>query len=136
MQHLEKKLEDRSIRPTAMRIMILHYFMKQQKAVALPELENAFETADKSTLFRTLKTFEDKKLIHGVDDGTGAKKYALCMEGCTCAPEDQHYHFHCKICSETFCLTSQNIPAIELPRNFRVDEANLVLKGICAHCNP
>lgn len=134
MATLEKKLQDKNVRPTSMRLLVLRYFMQHDKAIMLRELEDAFETADKSTLFRTLKTFEENKLVHSIDDGTGMTKYALCVEGCTCAPKDQHYHFHCTQCKETFCLTSQNVPTIELPKNFKIHEANLVLKGICAHC--
>ena len=115
--------------------MVLQYFTKQDRAITLPELENAFETADKSTLYRTLKTFEKRNLVHGIDEGTGITKYALCLEGCLCAPKDQHYHFHCIKCKATFCLTSQNLPSIALPKDFTINRANLVLKGICAHCN-
>lgn len=132
---LEKKLENNNVRPTAMRLLVLQYFTKQDKATTLGELENALETADKSTLFRTLKTFKENHLVHSIDDGTGMTKYALCSEGCMCAPQDQHCHFHCLICKETFCLTSKNIPSVELPENFMVEQANVVLKGSCAGCN-
>ena len=135
MDNLAQKLENNNVRPTAMRLMVLQYFTKQDKAITLPELENEFETADKSTLYRTLKTFEEGKLVHCIDDGTGITKYALCLEGCLCAPEDQHYHFHCIKCKATFCLTSQNVPSIVLPKDFTVNRVNLVLKGICANCN-
>jgi len=133
---LEKKLENNNVRPTAMRLLVLQYFTRQDKATTLGELENALETADKSTLFRTLKTFKENHLVHSIDDGTGITKYALCLEGCLCAPQDQHCHFHCLICKETFCLTSKNIPSVELPGKFVVEQANLVLKGTCAGCNP
>ena len=135
MEKLERKLNDRSIKATSMRLLVLQYLMENGSAVSLKSLEEHFYIADKSTLFRTLKTFEKNKLIHKIDDGTGMAKYALCLENCDCAPEDQHFHFHCIRCEATFCLTSKNIPSIELPANFKLEQANLVLKGLCANCN-
>jgi len=135
MSDLENKLSQRSILPTAMRLLVLQYLMEKDSAVSLKSLEEHFFVADKSTLFRTLKTFEQKKLIHKIDDGCGNTKYALCLEACDCAPKDQHFHFHCKKCKATFCLTSKNIPSIELPTNFKMEQANLVIKGFCANCN-
>ncbi|MGB0390737.1 MAG: Fur family transcriptional regulator [Salibacteraceae bacterium] len=135
MEEIENKLKSRTIKPTAMRILVLQYLMKQEKAVSLNSIENAFENADKSTLYRTLKTFEKNKLVHTVDDGTKQLKYALCLESCQCQSVDLHYHFHCNTCGSTFCLTDQNVPQIELPMKFKMQQANMVIKGLCAECN-
>ena len=134
MDEQEKALQNRDITPTAMRLLVLQYLSDQKNAVSLKDLEDGLQRADRSTLFRTLKTFEEKKLIHSIDDGTGSIKYALCYEDCDCAPEDIHYHFHCTRCDITFCLDSVRVPAIELPRGFRMQQANLVIKGLCASC--
>jgi len=131
---IEDRLNQRDIKPTAMRIRVLQYLMKQDTAISLHSIENAFERADKSTLYRTLKTFEKNKLVHTIDDGTKHLKYALCLESCQCQTDDLHYHFHCSSCSNTYCLTHQNIPTIELPRNFEMHQANLVIKGLCGNC--
>lgn len=132
---MEKRLKDRGIKPTAMRILVLQYLMEQTKAVSLQDIESAFTVSDKSTIYRTLKTFEKNKLAHTIDDGTKQLKYALCLESCQCETFDQHYHFHCTRCQNTFCLTDQNIPHIELPKNFKMNQANMVIKGYCENCN-
>lgn len=131
---VEDKLKQRDIKPTAMRILVLQYLMELDKAVSLQTIESVFDIADKSTLYRTLKTFEKNKLVHTIDDGTKQLKYALCLENCECEVKDQHYHFHCLNCENTYCLTSLNIPSIELPQNFTIKQANLVIKGTCANC--
>lgn len=138
MDQLEKEhiLKERGIRPTAMRVMILQYLMKADHATSLNELEQNFDRSDKSTLYRTLKTFEDNKMVHKIDDGSGIFKYGLCEENCECAKEDQHFHFHCEKCEETFCLNSMHIPNLKLPKGFTLKQANLVLKGVCSYCNP
>ncbi len=134
-EKIENKLNQRSIKPTAMRILVLQYFMEQSRAVSLQDIEIAFDRADKSTLFRTLKTFEKNKLVHTIDDGTKQLKYALCLSSCNCEAVDQHYHFHCLKCQNTYCLSNLNIPTVELPFNFRMEQANMVIKGVCANCN-
>ena len=135
MNKEENLLEQRSIQPTSIRILVLRYLLENDKAVSLKSLESHFAYSDRSSLFRTLKTFEAQKLVHTIDDGSGTTKYALCLESCQCEPKDQHFHFHCVQCKETFCLTKQHIPSIQLPTNFTLQQANLVLKGVCANCN-
>ena len=80
-ENLENKLEDRKIKPTTMRLLVLRKLVESGAAISLSDLDAKFEQADKATLYRTLKTFEDKKLIHSIEDGTGSVKYALCEEG-------------------------------------------------------
>ena len=130
----DKKLHSRNIKPTAMRELVLKIMTQQKTAISLPELEEKFTYADKSTLYRTLKTFQDKKLIHSIDDGSGAIRYAVCHDTCECNPEDLHLHFFCTSCKKTFCLTDIPVPKINLPEGFSLESVNFVVKGICADC--
>lgn len=135
MDKEENVLKNRTIKPTPVRILVLRQLMKMDKAVSIKDLEQILTYSDKSTIFRTLKTFEQQKLIHSISDGSGITKYALCLESCTCELKDQHFHFHCLKCKATFCLLKQSIPSVQLPPKFTVQKANLVFKGICANCN-
>ena len=134
LKDLEEKLKEKQIKPTAVRLLVLEIFSTREAALSLSELEASFEKADRITLYRTLKTFEEKGLVHSIEDGTGATKYALCEEGCECAPEDLHVHFHCNSCKKTFCLPKVAIPSFQLPARFSLEEVNLMAKGICADC--
>lgn len=133
--NLEDRLKNRDIRPTAMRILVLKYFIEESNCASLNELELQLDTADKSTLFRTLTTFEQNGLIHKIEDGTGVSKYGLCVENCDCSTEFQHYHFHCMNCNETFCMDALRPKHFDLPKGFQVKSANLVLQGLCSNCN-
>tara|TARA_R110002051_G_scaffold62195_2_gene113823 strand:+ start:1052 stop:1468 length:417 start_codon:yes stop_codon:yes gene_type:complete len=136
MKEIEKTLENKNVRPTAMRILIYKYMDEKEIAVALTDIENAFTKSDRTTLYRTLKTFEEKGIVHQIDDGTSTTKYALCEPGCNCEIEqDLHLHFHCSNCNETVCLTEHKIPHINLPEGYVSEDANLVLKGICDKCS-
>ena len=136
MTEIEKKLESNGIRPTAMRILIYKFMAQKNVAIALTDIENAFVKAERTTLYRTLKTFEDKSIVHHIDDGTGISKYALCEPGCNCElDQDLHLHFHCSNCDETVCLTEHKIPHINLPNGYIAEDANLVITGICEKCS-
>lgn len=136
MAQIEDFLERKGIRPTAMRMLVFRYLANQKAAVALTDVENSFERADRTTLYRTLKTFEENSIVHQIDDGTGINKYALCEEGCNCEIERHlHMHFHCNECDETVCLTDYKIPPLNLPDGFVANDANMVLKGVCNKCS-
>jgi Fur family ferric uptake transcriptional regulator len=136
MSEIEKLLEERMVRPTAMRILIYKFMARKQIAVALTDIEKTFRKAERTTLYRTLKTFEEKGIVHQIDDGTGITKYALCEAGCNCEiGQDLHLHFHCSNCNETVCLTEHKIPQINLPEGYLAEDVNLVVTGICEKCS-
>lgn len=130
----EERLESKNIKPTAMRLLVYEVLRKHKKALSLIEIEQQFENVDRSTIFRTLKTFQDNLLIHSVDDGTGSVKYALCDEDCTCSLDDMHVHFLCNKCGQTFCFKDIPIPKLNLPVGFDFVNANFVIKGTCSGC--
>ena len=136
MNTIEELLESKGVRITAMRLLISKFLAEKKVAVTLSDIENAFAKADRTTLYRTLKTFEEKAIVHQIDDGTGITKYAMCEEGCNCEMErDLHLHFHCNNCGETVCLTEHKIPQIKVPDGFVSENVNLVVKGICDKCS-
>ena len=136
MQTIEQLLESKDIRVTAMRLLIYKFLSEKQVALTLRGIENAFEKADRTTLYRTIKTFEEKGIVHQIDDGTGITKYALCVQDCNCnIKSDLHLHFHCNNCNETVCLTEHKIPQIKVPEGFISENVNLVVKGICDKCS-
>ncbi|MBK6348201.1 MAG: transcriptional repressor [Bacteroidales bacterium] len=133
-QDTDNLFNSRNIKPTAMRELVLRVLTDSNTAISLSDLELKFHKADKVTLYRTLRTFEENKLIHGIDDGTGAVKYALCTESCQCNPQDLHVHFHCTKCQNTYCLNDIPVPSLTLPVQFTPESINMVVKGICANC--
>ncbi len=131
---LEKTLKNNNIKPTAMRLLILKEISKSTKAINFHELEDKFERSGRATLYRTLKLFEEKHIIHPINDGSNSIKYALCENDCNCKPEELHVHFFCRKCEVTTCLNDTPIPIVKYPKNHIVETANYVLKGICPNC--
>lgn len=136
MEKIVQLLESKGIRPTAMRLMTYKRLAELEVAISLGDLEKDFKVSERSTLFRTIKTFEEKGIVHQIEDGTGVIKYALCEENCECeVGNDLHLHFHCNNCNETVCLTEHKIPHISLPDGYIIEDINLVVKGICEKCS-
>lgn len=135
MQTVEEILRAKKVKNTAVRTIVLRHLLTQEKAHSLKDIENALISTDRSSIFRTLKTFEENKIIHSIEDGSGMVKYAVCAEGCNCNPEDLHYHFYCSNCQKTFCLFDVPFQNIQLPENFKMQQANMVVKGLCDNCN-
>lgn len=136
-EELEHLLQARNISPTAMRIRVLGYLREQPNAVSLTDVEKGLQHTDRVTVYRTLKTFEEHHLIHSIEDGTGAAKYALCRSECLPLEKhtDLHIHFYCRSCAETSCLPQSAVPALSLPEGYTREEVSLTVKGICPKCN-
>ncbi len=135
MKELEVRLLEKNINPTAMRLIVLNYLLKQVNAVSLTDMEMELEKTDRVTLYRSIKTFEEHGLVHRIDDGTGVTKFALCQQTCTAeGHHDLHVHFYCTNCGETHCLPKTQIPEVKLPAGYEMQETTLLVKGICAAC--
>lgn len=130
---IEAKLLAKQARPTAMRILVYSYLDAQHQARSLSEMEIDLYPADRITLYRTLKTFEEKGIVHRIQENN-TSKYSLCADQCTPeAHHDRHVHFYCRVCAETSCQEDITLPEHVLG-NFRVEEVRLFVKGVCASC--
>lgn len=132
-KNIEQKLSEKNTNPTSMRILVYELLEQQQAAMSLSEIENHFFRADRVTIYRTLKTFEEKGIVHSIQDST-TKKYLLCHDGCDeTTHNDRHLHFYCKICKQTTCKEDFVMPQGE-DQEYQIDEIKLFGKGICENC--
>ena len=137
-------LSSHHIRSTEIRVAVIEYFLDKDQAISKHDLESHLPLLDRITLYRTLKTFEDKGLIHKVVNSSNLVKYALCADSCvdhqhddSCnhhTHNDQHIHFECIKCSKTICLDEVPLPQITLPPEFIVNKVQLSVEGICQDC--
>jgi len=135
-ERISNLLKQASLRTTKVRRLLLEEFLKAgTTARSSYELERKFEDLDRITLYRTLKTFEEVGIIHQAVDVSGRSKYAICTEDCsTHQHEDHHAHFYCKKCEKTVCLDDIKIPTPQLPKDFLLEDSQLVLSGVCRNC--
>lgn len=135
MTKIESIFQQKSLRITPMRQLLMEHFLQEHKTLGLGELEQIFPRADRTTIYRTLKTFEEKGIVHSIENGTAEVKYALCQEGCSPVKHlEQHPHFHCQKCQIITCLNTVFIPTIDLPIGFISEEISMTIKGVCKNC--
>lgn len=131
-----KILKSNGLSKTEARLKVLELFLESATALSLQKIESSIEKIDRITLYRTLKSFESKGIIHKAVDGTNHPKYAMCESTCTeHHHHDNHAHFHCTNCEKTICLEEVPTPNIpSLPEGLTIKETNLILSGICSTC--
>ena len=134
-QTIRVTLKDYNLRSTSCREDILGTFLNKEVALSHGDIEDSLgDRFDRVTIYRTLKTFLEKGLIHKVLDDEGVR-YALCKEHCS--EKDHHHdhiHFKCTECGQTNCLANVHIPAVQLPDGYHASEVNLLIQGRCPAC--
>ena len=126
-------LHSHKLRITDCRLYIIREFLEKNVALSHADLEQALKQQfDRVTIYRTLKTFLEKDLIHKVLDDSGGAKYAFCTHHEAAHQHNhEHVHFKCEKCEETTCLESISLPPIPLPKGFEKKEMSLLVQGIC-----
>jgi len=121
---------------TASREKILYLFLEQPGALAHGDIEKrAGEKFDRVTVYRTLQTFVEKGIIHTIPTADNSVRYALCKDNCEAGHHhDQHIHFVCSQCGQTFCLDDVVTPEIKLPQGYSTDHIEVVVNGTCREC--
>ena len=121
---------------TASREKILHLFLEQTGALAHGDIEKrAGEKFDRVTVYRTLQTFVEKGIIHTIPTADNSIRYALCKDDCAEGHHhDQHIHFVCNNCKNTYCIDDIVTPEIKLPKGYSSEHIEVVVEGVCKNC--
>lgn len=130
-------LEKHDLKKTKPRLSVLEILSSRGSATSQPDLEEILgKDVDRVTLYRVLKAFEEKGIIHKIIDLNGTANYAVCSSSCTAhAHKDEHVHFNCTSCLHVYCMDSLAIPPISVPEGFKANSLNLIVYGICDACN-
>lgn len=136
MNATEDILKETGLRVTETRQVILESFKGKATAISQSDIEGLLGPGmDRVTVYRTLKTFVERGIIHKILDDTGGVKYALCKDQCQNGHHHHdHLHFKCTVCQETQCLEKSFIPELTLPSGFIKSEVNILVQGVCPSC--
>ena len=93
---------------------------------------------DRVTVYRTLNTFVEKKIIHRVRGEDRSWRYAT-GDADQHSPSHSHPHFVCDDCGEVECLETTSIPqdfvkSMSVEKQYRVDYPEVTLHGSCPKC--
>jgi Fur family ferric uptake transcriptional regulator len=129
-------LQQHNLKKTPARVIVLRTLLSSKFAASYAELEQSTkELADRITLYRILKNFEQRGIIHKTINHEGNAKYAICIDGCSNENhQDHHVHFNCTSCQQTVCLEDTDIPKITLPRGYKATQYSFSVNGICRQC--
>lgn len=133
----ESLLHKNHLKVTEARMGVLKILNDRDSAISQPVLEKMMgKDVDRVTLYRILKTFEEKGIVHKVVDLDGTANYAVCSSNCTSeAHHDEHFHFNCTQCKKMYCLNDLHLPFLRIPVGFSAESVNLVMTGVCRECN-
>lgn len=133
---VEDILTRKEVKPTSNRILVMRELIKASHPVSLADLEISLGfSMDKASIFRVLELFSEKDIIHVIEDGSRSLKYELCHSGTHHTIADQHVHFYCERCKETYCFEDVSVPLVNIPEGFSPHAINYMIKGICPKCS-
>ena len=95
------------------------------------------EQTEPVTVYRTLNTFIDKKIVHRVRGEDRSWRYALGERKATA--DHQHAHFVCDECGTVECVDDVKIPAKVLAAadpgpGYQISYPEVLLHGTCPKC--
>jgi Fur family ferric uptake transcriptional regulator len=138
---LKTILGKNQIKTTKVRLIVLNVLINSDSALSHHEISEALsnEEIDKVTLYRTLKLFESKKLVHKVATKDRNWQYAICLHNNNVITINRsHAHFICDACDKIFCMpetkTELTISNISYLDNFMITGKELRLHGLCPEC--
>lgn len=128
-------LGKKNLAKTPCRVEILRTLINSDSAMSEQELrQNMTHDYDRTTVYRTLRSFLTEGIIHSVAIEGNDVRYAITRNS-ECNAKDVHVHFHCNQCAGVFCLHPDIFTKPLLPKNFSAKNYDLVINGICNKCN-
>jgi Fur family ferric uptake transcriptional regulator len=121
-------------RVTPARVAVLELLRTVKQPLSHRDLEDELSARgtplDRVTLYRALEWMEDVGLAHKVAGEDRVWRFRA--RG---AQAHDHPHFQCRACGTTICLERiATPPPAGAPRGYRVESAQLTLRGLCPAC--
>ncbi len=131
-------LHDAGLRRTPIRLDVLKILSQDKQPLSAPQIVERFpEGIDRVTLYRTLHTLTQKKLLHRVRGDDQIWRYGIGdLKG---AARHEHAHFVCDECGTVECLSDTPAPDNTAKRSgvrpgYRVEYSEVLVHGTCPDC--
>jgi Fur family ferric uptake transcriptional regulator len=118
------------------RLAVLKILADSGQPLGAPQiLERMPAGIDRVTLYRTLNTLTEKKLLHRVRGDDQIWRYG--MGDFDAHARHAHAHFVCDKCGTVECLSEQPVPAkrSRVRAGYRVDYSEVLVHGACPECS-
>ncbi len=132
-----KTLRAFNLNHTRIRKALLEALVASKIALSANEIGERMElNCDRVTLYRNLKMFVEKGIIHQIFIDNHESKYVLPDRDIHSGDDTgEHIHFKCMNCSVVQCLHNYPVAPVDLPEGFLKLETNYVIFGLCDRCN-
>jgi len=115
---------------TRTRIFLLNLFLQSNEALTLQYfLNNPLHHLDRTTIFRTLNLFVEKKIILRIPAADGINNYLFLQ-----AKDPVHSYFICRGCKKIVPMEMIVLPEIKLPDDFIYQNTEIKVSGLCSSC--
>lgn len=134
MDNIKQLLAASKMAKTPCRVDMLHILLDSETALTEIEIKHKLSyDYDRATIFRNLRAFLKTGLLHAIALEGGEVRYQVSESR---LQSHVHAHFHCKACSNLYCLNAVSLDKLNLPEGFEAEEFDLVVKGFCEKCTP
>ena len=136
-----ESLRAAGLRRTPVRLAVLQAVRISRAPLGAADVMQRLDAdTDSVTVYRTLNTLAEHKLLHRVRGEDGAWRYAATRPGHQSHDDHPHAHFVCDSCGEVECLERLPLPEElsrprTLGRKYDVTYAELVVHGTCPRCH-
>lgn len=122
------------LRRTPARLAVLSEIEQLSHPVSHADLSGlaSLKDLDDITLYRTLATLEEAKLVHRVYGIDGVWRYGPQPQDTKGCPGN-HLHFLCTVCGSMQCLPQQAMPRVDVP-GAEIQGRHFIAFGRCARC--
>jgi len=137
----ESQIRATGERLTQPRVAVLAMLLAADHAISHQDVASAIAThrpIDRVTVYRVLDWLVEVGIAHRIAGDDRVWRFMLNHEhrNHTDGVRQQHAHFTCNQCGQTFCLN--DMPGklnFRLPAGFKSSEVDLTYRGACARCS-
>jgi len=131
---MKNLLKSKKLSETPFRKEVLAIFSNYENAIPMAVIEQDLKDYNRITLYRTIKIFIEKGVIHEIAMSGAASNYALCQDCCSLEQhQHQHIHFKCTQCETVSCVEVKEFPSLHLPK-YQIEQLEIQASGICKQC--
>jgi Fur family transcriptional regulator, peroxide stress response regulator len=130
--HIKSYLSKNGVRPLQKRVKIMHYLISNRNHptvdIIYNDLVQKISSLSKTTVYNVLNLFIEEGLVNALNIENNELRYE--------ADTSLHGHFKCKVCGGVFDfgIKKEDLPN-PLLNEFKIEEVQYSLKGVCSFCN-
>ncbi len=116
---------------TKARVVMLDYFLQTHEALTQQYFLNSPSFhLDRTTIFRTLNLFVEKKILLRIPSADGINRYLMLQ-----TKDSVYSNFVCKNCKKIIPLEIIAHPKLKLPKGFKFQSTEISVSGLCGSCS-